>query len=262
MSESPRRRRGADGARGRRRTAPAIGGARGPQALRGRRRLAAGGADGVDLDVARGEAVAIIGESGSGKSTLLHVLGGLDRPTPGRSGWAALLNTLGEEELSHPAEHEAHRLRLPVPPPAARVHGAGERDDAAADRGRSAKREARERARELLSRGGAGARLEHKPGQLSGGEQQRVAVARALANQPLVLLADEPSGNLDPSTSERLHDLLFAVSEEQGTAMVLVTHNLGLAARAGSRAGGARRAAGTGRRLDEVAGVRSKHVSG
>jgi predicted ABC-type transport system involved in lysophospholipase L1 biosynthesis ATPase subunit len=75
-------------------------------------------------------------------------------------------------------------------------------------------------------------RSDHKPSQLSGGEQQRVAVARALANRPLVLLADEPSGNLDPHTSDRLHDLLFQVSQEHSSAMVLVTHNLDLAARA------------------------------
>ena len=93
-------------------------------------------------------------------------------------------------------------------------------------------RAAAERAQELLSAVGLSRRLTHKPGQLSGGEQQRVAVARALANRPVVLLADEPSGNLDPSTSERLHDLLFEVCEQQRSSMVLVTHNLALAARA------------------------------
>jgi lipoprotein-releasing system ATP-binding protein len=91
---------------------------------------------------------------------------------------------------------------------------------------------ARERARELLDLVGLAGRLEHKPSQLSGGEQQRVAVARALANRPLVLLADEPSGNLDPSTSDRLHEHLFRVCREEGAAMVLVTHDLALAARA------------------------------
>ncbi len=91
---------------------------------------------------------------------------------------------------------------------------------------------ARERARDLLEQVGLGPRAEHKPAQLSGGEQQRVAVARALANRPLALLADEPSGNLDPETSERLHDLLFRVCREEGAAMVLVTHDLVLAARA------------------------------
>ncbi|HET7320968.1 MAG TPA: ATP-binding cassette domain-containing protein, partial [Longimicrobiaceae bacterium] len=90
----------------------------------------------------------------------------------------------------------------------------------------------RDRARELLAGVGLGGRLQHKPTQLSGGEQQRVAVARALANEPVVILADEPSGNLDPSTSESLHDLLFGVSERYGAAMVLVTHDMQLAARA------------------------------
>jgi lipoprotein-releasing system ATP-binding protein len=91
--------------------------------------------------------------------------------------------------------------------------------------------DAKDRACELLSDVGLSARLKHKPGQLSGGEQQRVAVARALANQPLAVLADEPSGNLDPTTSDRLHDLLFSVSEIHGTAMILVTHNMRLAGR-------------------------------
>jgi lipoprotein-releasing system ATP-binding protein len=92
--------------------------------------------------------------------------------------------------------------------------------------------EAKERARALLASVGLERRLEHKPMQLSGGEQQRVAVARALANRPLVVLADEPTGNLDPHTSERLHDLLFEVGRDEGAAMVLVTHNRDLAARA------------------------------
>src|SRR5690606_19894989 len=91
--------------------------------------------------------------------------------------------------------------------------------------------EAAERAMELLGQVGLHKRAEHRPTQLSGGEQQRAAVARALANQPLALLADEPSGNLDPSTSERLHDLLFGISAEHGTAMILVTHNMQIAMR-------------------------------
>jgi predicted ABC-type transport system involved in lysophospholipase L1 biosynthesis ATPase subunit len=85
----------------------------------------------------------------------------------------------------------------------------------------------------LLSDVGLAKRLEHKPTQLSGGEQQRVAVARALCNRPLLLLADEPSGNLDPSTTEHLHDLLFEVSAAHGSAMIVVTHDMGLAGRAG-----------------------------
>jgi predicted ABC-type transport system involved in lysophospholipase L1 biosynthesis ATPase subunit len=91
--------------------------------------------------------------------------------------------------------------------------------------------EARDRARDLLDAVGLGARVDHLPSQLSGGEQQRVAVARALSNDPQVLLADEPSGNLDGPTSQELHDLLFRLREEEGTALVLVTHNLALANR-------------------------------
>jgi lipoprotein-releasing system ATP-binding protein len=187
--------------------------------------------DGVDLEVRPGEMVSVIGQSGSGKSTLLHVLGGLDRTDEGAV-------SVGGDELARlPAEALAHlrgrrigfvfqfhhllrefsalenvmmpQLIVGVSP-------------AAADA----------RARDLLEQVGLGARLEHKPSQLSGGEQQRIAVARALANRPLAILADEPSGNLDPGTSERLHDLLFRVCREEGAAMVLVTHDLTLAARA------------------------------
>jgi lipoprotein-releasing system ATP-binding protein len=188
---------------------------------------------GTSLTVEPGESVAIIGESGSGKSTLLHLLGGLDRPTQGEVliGGVALAR-LGEDALSrvrnerigfvfqfHHLLREFSALENVMMPQL--IAG---RDP----------RAARERARELLSDVGLSARAEHNPAQLSGGEQQRVAVARALANDPVVLLADEPSGNLDPSTSEQLHDLIFAVSAQRGSAMVLVTHDMTLAARAGS----------------------------
>jgi lipoprotein-releasing system ATP-binding protein len=187
---------------------------------------------GADLAVQPGEAVAIIGESGSGKSTLLHLLGGLDRPTKG-SVWigGAELAGMDEDAMSRMRNESVgfvfqfhHLLReftvlenVMIPQLIA---------------GRDA-RAARERARQLLRDVGLEGRLEHKPTQLSGGEQQRVAVARALANEPLALLADEPSGNLDPGTSARLHDLLFDVNERYGTAMVLVTHNMNLAERSG-----------------------------
>jgi lipoprotein-releasing system ATP-binding protein len=185
---------------------------------------------GVDLDVHAGESVAIIGESGSGKSTLLHILGGLDRPTIGevRVGDQPLQD-MGDEQLSklrngslgfvfqfHHLLREFSVLENVMMPQL--IGGVG-------------KREATDRAKSLLAEVGLTDRLRHRPAQLSGGEQQRVAVARALANQPLALLADEPSGNLDPSTSARLHDLLFGVSAEHGTAMVLVTHNMHLASR-------------------------------
>jgi len=187
--------------------------------------------EGLELEVGAGESVAVIGQSGSGKSTLLHLLGGLDRPTSGTIHVGGRrLDQLSEDELSQVRNERIgfvfqfhHLLReftvvenVMMPQLIAGV-------DAGA---------ARERARELLSEVGLAGRLQHKPAQLSGGEQQRVAVARALANRPVVILADEPSGNLDPGTSERLHDLLFAVSEQHRSAMVLVTHNMRLAARA------------------------------
>ncbi|CAN5373242.1 lipoprotein-releasing ABC transporter ATP-binding protein LolD [soil metagenome] len=185
----------------------------------------------VDLEVAPGESIAIIGESGAGKSTLLHLLGGLDRPTAGevRVGGEALQD-LADEQLArlrnarigfvfqfHHLLREFSALENVMMPQL--ISGASPRV-------------ARDRARELLTQVGLERRLEHKPAALSGGEQQRVAVARALANRPLVVLADEPSGNLDPHTSDRLHNLLFAVSAEHASAMVLVTHNRDLAARA------------------------------
>ena len=187
---------------------------------------------GADLEVYPGETVAIIGQSGSGKSTLLHVLGGLDRPTAGEV-------YLGERRMHDLKEDELSKLRNESIGFVFQFHHllreftvlenvmmpqliGGRRIAAAA-----------ERARALLSEVGLESRLTHKPGQLSGGEQQRVAVARALANQPVVLLADEPSGNLDPGTSDRLHDLLFSLSEQHRTAMVLVTHNMQLASRSG-----------------------------
>src|SRR5687767_11758435 len=154
----------------------------------------------VDLKVAPGEVVAVIGESGSGKSTLLQLLGGLDRPSAGevRIGGIAL-RTLGDDALCrlrnerigfvfqfHHLLREFTAVENVMMPQL--IAGASQRA-------------ARERAREILVDVGLGERLKHKPTQLSGGEQQRVAVARALANRPVVLLADEPTGNLDPTTS-------------------------------------------------------------
>jgi lipoprotein-releasing system ATP-binding protein len=187
--------------------------------------------DGVDLEVRPGEMVSVIGQSGSGKSTLLHVLGALDHADAGEvSIGGRRIASLKEEALAdlrsrnvgfvfqfhHLLREFSARENVMMPQ---LIAGVSEGD-------------AGRRADELLGLIGLTARATHKPAQLSGGEQQRVAVARALANRPLALLADEPSGNLDPETSERLHDLLFAVCREEGAAMVLVTHDLGLAARA------------------------------
>ena len=187
--------------------------------------------DGVDLEVRRGEAVAIVGASGAGKSTLLHLLGGLDRPTSGEVVLEGRsIGLLPDVELAAVRnarigfvfqfhhllrEFSAHEnVALPM-----LIGGAGH--DVAM-----------RRAGELLEEVGLGERLEHRPAQLSGGEQQRVAVARALANAPALLLADEPTGNLDAHTSDRLHDLFFRLREEHGAALVLATHNRELADRA------------------------------
>ena len=187
--------------------------------------------DGVDLEIARGEMVAIIGSSGAGKSTLLHLLGALDRPTSGRvtidgrvlegmsdDALSALRNrTVGFVFQFHHLLREFTALENVMMP--LRIAGTDEV-------------EARRRAMGLLERVGLGGRVHHRPGALSGGEQQRTAVARALAADPAVLLADEPSGNLDHHNSERLHELFTELARELELGMVIVTHNRSLAARA------------------------------
>jgi lipoprotein-releasing system ATP-binding protein len=185
---------------------------------------------GVDLRVDTGEIVAVIGASGVGKSTLLHLLGALDRPTGGEVlvGGQALADMDQESLARIRNEHigfvfQFHHLLRDF---SALENVALPHRIAGASDGVS-----RERARAILDAVGLSERRNHLPTQLSGGEQQRVAVARALVNDPLVLLADEPSGNLDGPTSQGLHDLLFRLREEQGTSMVLVTHNLELARR-------------------------------
>jgi lipoprotein-releasing system ATP-binding protein len=183
---------------------------------------------GVNLRVEPGEFVAIIGASGSGKSTLLHLLGALDVPTGGdvylsgrRYGGlspmelAALRNRqIGFVFQFHHLLRDFTALENVMMP--LLIAGVPE-DEAAA------------RAREVLGSLGLRDRLLHRPAQLSGGEQQRVAVARALVPEPAVLLADEPSGNLDPANAERLHGLLARVTRDHGRALVVVTHNRALA---------------------------------
>jgi lipoprotein-releasing system ATP-binding protein len=187
--------------------------------------------DHVDMTVDRGEMVAIIGASGAGKSTLLHLLGALDRPTAGvvriaghdlagldDDAVSALRNrTVGFVFQFHHLLREFTALENVMMP--LRIGGM---DDAMA----------RRRATSLLERVGLGGRMTHRPSALSGGEQQRTAVARALAADPSVLLADEPSGNLDHMNSELLHDLFAELARELEIAMVVVTHNRALAARA------------------------------
>jgi len=185
----------------------------------------------VNLDVGRGEFVAIVGESGAGKSTLLHLLGALDPPTGGTISLegqpytdmspvelAALRNRkVGFVfQFHHLLREFTARENVALP-----LMIAGVAEPAAL-----------RRAEELLTLVGLGPRLTHRPTELSGGEQQRVALARALAPDPVVVLADEPSGNLDHKNSERLHDLLAGMARDLETALVIVTHNRLLAARA------------------------------
>jgi lipoprotein-releasing system ATP-binding protein len=186
---------------------------------------------GVDMEVREGEIVVIIGPSGSGKSTLLHLLGGLDRPTSGKVFvHDADLSSLSEEELAafrneklgfvfqfHHLLPEFTALENVAMPALIR----GERLGAAS-----------QRAAELLQEVGLEERSDHKPNELSGGEQQRVAVARALMNDPKLVLADEPSGNLDEQNSLRLHELLMSLAERRKLTFVIATHNLDLTKRA------------------------------
>jgi lipoprotein-releasing system ATP-binding protein len=187
---------------------------------------------GVDLAIQRREMVAIIGASGAGKSTLLHLLGALDRPSRGYVVVAGEpVNGLNEEELAalrnrsigfvfqfHHLLREFTALENVMMP--LRIGGRDEK-------------EAKGKAQELLARVGLSARMHHRPGELSGGEQQRTAVARSLAMDPKVILADEPSGNLDLANAESLHELLIQIVNDLEIGMIVVTHNRSLAARAG-----------------------------
>jgi lipoprotein-releasing system ATP-binding protein len=224
--------------------------------------------EGVDIEVRRGEAIAVVGASGAGKSTLLHLLGCLDRPTTGEVyvegqsiRWAA-----EDPERDYGgglrllAGGWVRSLRIALTELVLAPRELGRSRELAAIRNRSigfvfqfhhllreftalenvmmpmliagrAKEEARAMALALLEEVGLGSRVTHKTTELSGGEQQRVAVARALVNRPAVVLADEPSGNLDTHTSLQLHDLFFRLREEHGVALVLATHNHELASR-------------------------------
>ncbi len=182
----------------------------------------------ASLSIGAGESVAISGPSGSGKSTLLGLLAGLDNPSQGRVLLDGIdLGALGEDDR---ASLRARKLgfvfqSFQLLPMLTALENVMLPLELA---GRS---DARERASEVLSRVGLGERLQHTPLQLSGGEQQRVAIARAFAVGPSLLLADEPTGNLDPHTGERVIQLLFDLNREQGTTLVLVTHDRELAAR-------------------------------
>lgn len=183
---------------------------------------------GVSFAVEPGEIVAVVGESGTGKSTLLHLIGTLDRPTSGqvlfdgedvfRKSDDELANFRNERigfvfQFHHllPEFTAAENVAMPALIRGLRMH------------------QALERAGELLTILGLEGRMEHRPGQLSGGEQQRVAVARSLMNEPGLILADEPTGNLDLKTADMLHEEILRLSRSLGQTFILVTHNPGLA---------------------------------
>jgi putative ABC transport system ATP-binding protein len=184
----------------------------------------------ITLNIGRGETVGLVGPSGSGKSTLLMVMAGLERCDTGSVSVAGEpLTELDEDRL---AEFRGRNIGIVfqsfhlIPTMTALENVAVPLELAGAAG-------AYERAREELAAVGLGDRLGHYPAQLSGGEQQRVALARALAPNPPILVADEPTGNLDEATGRQIIDLLFAAHRERGTTLVLVTHDTGLAARCG-----------------------------
>ncbi len=175
--------------------------------------------------------VALVGPSGAGKSTLLHVAGLLERPDGGEvRSTAATAAQMGDDERTA-MRRERARLRLPVPSPAAGILGARERHGAADDRRRRAARGAGAGARPAGAASASRPRASHRPARLSGGEQQRVAIVRALANRPSVLLGDEPTGNLDHHTADEVMGALMGLVRQTGLAALIATHNLELARR-------------------------------
>jgi putative ABC transport system ATP-binding protein len=186
--------------------------------------------DGLTLDVAEGEFVALLGTSGSGKSTLLNLIGGLDQPTSGSLTVRGRdLAGLSRDELSLHRRHTVGMIFQSfnlVPTMTAAENVALSLMFAGVPRAERAAR-----ASALLESTGLGGRQRHRPKELSGGEQQRVAVARALANQPPLLLADEPTGNLDSRTTTEIMDVIKTLNERDGKTVILVTHDAALAAR-------------------------------
>jgi lipoprotein-releasing system ATP-binding protein len=187
--------------------------------------------NGVNLSVRRGEMIAIVGESGAGKSTLLHVIGALDRPTRGYV-------LIGGESINDRTDDELALIRNRKVGFVFQYHHLL-REFSAVENVMMPMRiagaplpKARSRAEELLARVGLSGRMHHRPSELSGGEQQRTAVARALAVDPSVVLADEPTGNLDHRNGERLHEVFSQLARDLEIGLVVVTHNRSLAARA------------------------------
>jgi lipoprotein-releasing system ATP-binding protein len=183
---------------------------------------------GIDLKIYHGQILSIVGPSGAGKSTLLHIIGTLDLPSAGRI-------RLGGEELTTMDSRRLAAVRNRDIGFVFQFHHLLPEFDALENvmlpgliQGRS-RRDMEKRAKVLLDEVGLGHRATHRPGELSGGEQQRVAVARALALEPKLVLADEPTGNLDTATSDAIHDLFFHINKEHGTTIIVVTHNVAFA---------------------------------
>lgn len=186
---------------------------------------------GADIRIRRGEMVSVVGASGVGKSTLLHILGALDRPTKGKVRLDSTdVFALNDKRLAHFRNKtvgfvfQFHHL---LPEFSALENVMMPRLIAGEETGAI-----RRKAEEYLSEVGLADRVHHKPGELSGGEQQRVAVARALVNEPQIVIADEPSGNLDKATGEELHNLMCELNRKKGQTFVIATHNQLLAQRA------------------------------
>ena len=183
---------------------------------------------GIDLSIDEGELVGIVGQSGAGKSTLLHCIGTLDVISSGSL-------RLGTEELGQMSGSRLANLRNRLIGFVFQFHHLLPEFSALENvmmpgliQGRP-RRELEQAAMKLLTEVGLGERATHRPGELSGGEQQRVALARALVLEPKLILADEPTGNLDSKTSDQIHELFFEISKTRGTTIVVVTHNMGLA---------------------------------
>jgi putative ABC transport system ATP-binding protein len=182
----------------------------------------------VNISIAAGTRVAIAGPSGSGKTSLLLLLSGLERPSSGKVLVDGVdLGTLNADGL---ADMRRERIGI-VFQSFHLLPSLSALDNAALPLQMAGRRDARTLATAMLERVGLGGRLDHLPSQLSGGEQQRVAIARALVHRPRLLLADEPTGNLDDTTAESVRELLFELNRELGTTLVLVTHDLDFAAR-------------------------------